>query len=107
MVTGNTDVVLKMNPWTRGVSPAPNSRPQLQQGEETRKEQWDLVQPFIHLSRGEQTRVAQLRRACAPRKPVRGNYCLLLVLKTIPEAPAKLLLWAILITGPAPSPSKS
>lgn len=83
---GNTDI-LKMSPWTHA-SPTPNSRAQLHQGEETRKEQWDPVQPFIHLSCGEQTRVVQLRRACAPTKPVRGNYCPVLVLITIPEAPA-------------------
>lgn len=81
----NTDVVLKMSPWTC-VSPFPNSRAQPQQGEGARKEQWDLIQPFIHLSCSEQTRVAQLRRACAPTKPVWGNYCLVLVLITIPEA---------------------
>lgn len=77
---GNTDV-LKMSPWTH-VSPAPNRRAQLQQGEETRKEQWDPVQPFIHLFCNE------LRRACAPTKPVWGNYCPVLVLITISEAPA-------------------
>lgn len=83
---GNTDV-LKMSPWTH-VSPVPNSRAQLQQGEQTRKEQWDPVQPFIHLFCNEQTRVAQLRRAYAPTKPVWGNYCLVLVLITFCEAQA-------------------
>ena len=56
------------------------------QGEESRKEQWNLIRPFICLSCGEQSRAAQLRRACAPTKPVWGSYCLVLVLLTISEA---------------------
>lgn len=59
-------------------------RAQLQQGEDTMKEQWDLVQPFIYLSCSEQTRGVRLRRACAPKKPLWGN--LILVSITIPEA---------------------
>lgn len=66
--------------------PRAQQKVQLQQEEEARKEQWDLVQPFIHLSWGEQTRVAQLRGVCALTKPVWGNYCLVLLLITIPEA---------------------
>lgn len=96
---GNTDV-LKMSPWTH-VSPAPNSRAQLQQGEETRKEQWAPVQPFIHLFCNE------LRRACAPTKPVWGNYCLVLVLITISEAPADVFTLNHPCHSPAPSLSES
>lgn len=57
--------------WGHGhvyVSPTPNSRAWLRQGEESWKEQWNLIWPFIHLSCSEQSRAAQLRRAHAPCK---------------------------------------
>lgn len=65
------------------VSPVPN---RLWQGEDSRKEQWILIRPFIHLSCSEQSRATQLRRAWAPTTPLGGSYHLVPVLLNISEA---------------------